>query len=100
MSSPYRVDVGTRPRLLCQMVVSLLWVARQAQAVQPTQRLRFSLGLPVVARWFPLTSSSGRARTISTHSLIFSLAVAYLLVSQNNRFFWLPSLTRMGRVSQ
>src|SRR6266404_895541 len=48
---------------------------------QSTQRLRLSLGFPVVRRRSTLTISSERLRIISIHTFMFSLAVAYLLVS-------------------
>ena len=76
-----RVDVGIQPHWLCPMEVSSLWVAQTALAGHPTQRLRFSLGLPVGARWSSLTGSPRQTRIISTHSFMSFLAVAYLLVS-------------------
>ena len=102
MSSLCREDVGIQLPFFFPMGVSSLWAARQDQTPQRTRRLRFSLGSLVGIRRSTSTGSSGQTQTTSIPFSMFSLVVAYSLVSLKRPIFWVPSrlLIHKGRILQ
>ncbi len=88
LTSLCREDVGIRRPLSFPMAVSSLWAARQDQTPHRTRRLRFSLVSPVAIQQSTSTGSSGQTQTASIRSCMFSLVVAYSLVSWRRPIFY------------